>query len=238
MPTRKTPRHHPPGTPPWEPLGFSPHPQPKNFRCGGRWLSRGAGCGTALRARAIPRCEPPDPQAGMSCWGSPHCRGEEDEGSTAPPWTGVSPAPFPHQMIPTPPSRRLQRGSARPAVAPGPGDRDRGGSGAVPALCQAPAPRSDRRSPSRESKGPLRPSGHPSVRLSVSPGQEQRPRPRPCRQELGERPPHTTGTLGTWSSPRLGKRTPERGPDPAAHRGLWLGLPPGTACALLRTHGC
>lgn len=151
---------------------------------------------------------------------------------------GVSPAPFPHQMIPTPPSRRLQRGSARPAVAPGPGDRDRGGSGAVPALCQAPAPRSDRRSPSRESKGPLRPSGHPSVRLSVSPGQEQRPRPRPCRQELGERPPHTTGTLGTWSSPRLGKRTPERGPDPAAHRGLWLGLPPGTACALLRTHGC
>lgn len=152
------------------------------------------------------------------------------------PSRGVSPAPFPHQMIPTPPSRRLQRGSARPAVAPGPGDRDRGGSGAVPARCQAPAPRGDRRSPFRDSKEPLRPSGHPSGRPSVSPGREQRapiplwqrPSPRPCPQELGERPPHTHGhPRGLKFAPFLGSARPRGAPTPLPTGGCSLGSHPG-----------
>lgn len=168
-----TPGHHPPELGPWEPLLFSPHPQPNNFRCEGRRLRGGEGCGRGRRVRAIRRCEPPAPQAGMSCRGSLYSpgmcldRGQEDEGSGLPPCPRgrgflsearlevpkeggfsrrVSPSDDSNPAVPAPPAR------IRPAGCRSrPGDRDRGGQRGgprtLPGLLLAsavPAPRGNR----------------------------------------------------------------------------------------------
>lgn len=245
----------------------------------------GQGCGRGRRVRAIRRCEPPAPQAGMSCRGSLYSpgmcldRGQEDEGSGLPPCPRgrgflsearlevpkeggfsrrVSPSDDSNPAVPAPPAR------IRPAGCRSrPGDRDRGGSGAVPARrqgCCSPPPcqrleaiASSAHLPSRDSKQPLRPSSQPSLRpsarLSALAGAARgaarsgHPPAAPLARGLpaeirGVPPAHPRARSGAWRSPHFGQPTSESGPDPAAHRGLRLGLPPGTACALLQTRGC
>lgn len=75
----KPPRHHPPGLPAWEPLGFFSPPATKKLQVQREVVARRGG----LRVR--------NSRAGMSCWGSLHSPGtclflgEEAERSGLPP---------------------------------------------------------------------------------------------------------------------------------------------------------